>query len=264
MNLISQSFRERSRIHWVQPVALVGVFVLMAGAAFPSDWEGRFGQANDLYRQGRYREAAPLYESLVSEGAVSASLYYNLGNAYFKQGQIGKAVLFYERAVRLAPKDKEILGNLSYTREFVQDRVSGPEPSPWMRQLGYLYGLLTLNIATVLSSLFYFLLALAGCLMIVRPSSRGTLRTWLVLLAVLFSLSLSLLGMKLFTQRYSQAIVIAREVEVRYGPSLQETKAFLLHEGTPCAIREISGEWALIWLANDRGGWVPLESLEQI
>lgn len=240
------------------------VLLFLIGASFPSDWAERFKEANNLYRQGSYREAASAYEALVSEGAIGAELYYNLGNAYFKQGEIGRTILSYERAIRLAPKDKEILGNLAYAREFVQDKVGGPEPSAWMRRLGYFYDLLTVNVATVLGSFFYFLLTLTVCAMIVRPVSRKTVRKWFLLCFTLLSLSLSLLGVKLFSERYSPAIIVAREVEVRYGPSSQETKAFLLHEGTPCAIREVSGEWVLIWLPNDRGGWVPRESLEQI
>ena len=263
MNSISQNSKKHRHTVWIKLLVLLSLCCL-TGAAVSNDWTERFNQANDLYRQGRYREATPLYEKLVSEGAISTSLYYNLANVYFKQGQIGKAILFYERAIRLAPKDKEILGNLSYAREFVQDKVTGPEPSAWMRRLVYVYELLTLNMTVLLSSLFYFILTLVVCILIVRPASGRAMRKWFILFSVLLSLSLSLLGAKLFSERYSQAIIVAREVEVRYGPSLQETKAFLLHEGTSCAIREISGEWVLIWLPNDRGGWVPRESLEQI
>ena len=263
MNSISQSSKKDKHTNRIKLLVLLSLFWL-AGASFPTDWAERFKQANELYRQGRYREAAPLYEKLASEGASGAALYYNLGNTYFKQGQIGRAVLFYERAIRLAPKDKEILGNLAYAREFVQDKVVAPEPSAWMRRLVYFYELLTLNMTMLLSSFFYFILVLVVCSFIVRPASRRAIRKWLILFSILLSLSLPLLGAKLFSQRYAEAVVIAREVEVRYGPSPQETKAFLLHEGTSCAIRDVSGEWVLIWLANDRGGWVPRESLEQI
>lgn len=263
MNSISRNSKRLNLFGWAKLIGILSLS-LAVGAAFPADWTERFGQANDLYRQGRYREAVAAYEGLVSEGAVSAALYYNLGNSYFKQGQIGKTVLSYERAIRLAPKDKEILGNLTYAREFVQDKVGGPEPSAWIRRLLSLYELLTLNMALVFSSVFYGFLSLVICAMIVRPPSRRALRKWLIFFLFLLVLGLCLVGTKLFSERYSQAVIIAREVEVRYGPSLQETKAFLLHEGTQCAIREVSGEWALIWLPNDRGGWVPRESLEQI
>ncbi len=254
-------------MNWIsRNLKRLSLFILFftLGAAFPTGWGDRFKEANDLYRQGRYREAAPIYEALVSEGAISAALYYNLGNAYFKQGQIGKTVLSYERALRLSPQDKEILGNLSYAREFVQDKVAGPEPSIWARRFNTLYERLTLNMTLTLSSLFYFFLTLVVCAMILRPVSRRPLRKWIILFSVLFCVSLSLVGTKLFSERYSEAVIVAREVEVRYGPSLQETKAFLLHEGTKCAIREVSGEWALIWLPNDQGGWIPRESLEQM
>ena len=238
------------------------IFVL--GAAFPTAWPDRFKQANDLYRQGRYREAAPAYEALVSEGAISVALFYNLGNSYFKQGQIGKAVLAYERALRLSPHDKEILGNLAYAMEFVQDKVAGPEPSPWARRFVYLYEQITPNLLLASATSLYFLLILVLCFMILRPSARAVMRKWFIVLCVFLAIVLSCFGLKMFSERYSQAIIIAREVEVRYGPSPQETKAFLLHEGTKCAVREFSGEWALIWLPNDQGGWVPRESLEQI
>ena len=240
------------------------LLLFVFGAAFPTDWPDRFRQANDLYGQGRYRESAPAYEALISEGAVSGALFYNLGNSYFKQGQIGKAILAYERALRLAPHDKEILGNLAYAREFVQDKVAGPESSPWTRRFIYLYEQATPNLLLAFATLSYFLLVLVLCFMILRPNARASMKKWLILFSVSLSIFLSCFGLKMFSERYSQAIIIAREVEVRYGPSPQETKAFLLHEGTKCAIREFSGDWVLIWLPNDQGGWVPHESLEQI
>ena len=262
MNSTSRNFRKQGNV--ALGACLGGLLLLLTGAAPSSDWSQQFTGANDLYKQGRWEEAASAYETLLSQGAVGASLYYNLGNSYFKQGKIGRAVLAYERASRLAPKDKEILGNLAYAKEFVQDKVSGAESSLWVRRLRYLYELLTLNMTAGVSSFSYFLLTLVLCVMIVRPALRRELRRWVIVSSVCLGFSLALLGAKLLSERYAQAIIVAREVDVRYGPSAQETKAFVLHEGTQISIREIAGDWVLIWLPNDRGGWIQRENLEPI
>ncbi|MCK5643063.1 MAG: tetratricopeptide repeat protein, partial [Gammaproteobacteria bacterium] len=85
--------------------------------------------ANQLYNNGEYSTAAQFYEQLISQGKVHSSLYYNLGNAYYVQGDIGRAILNYQRASRLDPRDPDIRENLAMARNQSAneiDQISNP------------------------------------------------------------------------------------------------------------------------------------------
>ena len=233
------------------------------------------GEANDVrkvfeeaaihYQKNDYQAAVDAYESILSKGAVSASLYCNLGNSYFKLGNIGKTILNYERALKLSPEDEELRHNLSFVRELLQDKVESSEPPPWLQKLTRLHHLLTLNGVLVIVSLCYIFILLCSSYAIVQPTFRRTfLRIIFVPLLSLFVFFLGLGVFKIMELRFSPAIVIAEQTDVYYGPSLHETKAFILHAGTKCSVREVSGEWMLIWLPNDRGGWVHQSGIERI
>src|SRR6266699_3597580 len=86
-----------------------------------------FDQANSLYEEGKFTEAAAAYEKMLQQGRASPALYFNLGNAFFKAGQVGRAVLNYRLAERLAPRDPDIRANLKFARSRV---ATSATPTP--------------------------------------------------------------------------------------------------------------------------------------
>ena len=117
--------------HWVrtfQRYVLAGLLLLilvLLPRAESAEVNVKFEQANRLYEQGKYGEAANAYESIVKSRGGSTALYFNLGNAYFKDGQLGRALFHYRMAERMAPRDPDIEANLRLTRE----RVAGASPA---------------------------------------------------------------------------------------------------------------------------------------
>jgi len=231
----------------------------------PLDVRKAFEKAEAFYQKNDYGSAVETYEQILSEGVVSASLYYNLGNAYFKSGNLGKAVLNYERALQFSPEDKELKHNLDFVRDLLQDKVESSESPHWLQKLLRIPQLLTLNMVTAASSICYILLLLLCACVVVRPPIRTTMfRTFFIPLISLFAFFLGIGILKVVELRSSPAIVTLEQLDVYYGPSVHETKAFVLHAGTKCSIRQTSGDWVLIWLSNDRGGWVQRNGLERI
>src|SRR5881396_3448439 len=118
-----------------------------------------FEQANRLYEQGQFPEAAAAYQKIIVNGQVSPALYFNLGNALFKSGQIGRAILNYRLAEQLAPRDPDIRANLRFARNQVAG--AGARPAGWWRRWT---GQLTLNEWTTLAAaavwLWFALLAI--------------------------------------------------------------------------------------------------------
>src|SRR5579871_2570851 len=104
-------------------IGAILAFVLLAVInGFATDITSGFVSANKLYEEGKFSDAASAYETLIQGGTVSSALYFNLGNAYFKSGQLGRAVAAYRDAQRLSPRDPEVRANL----QFVRGQVQGP------------------------------------------------------------------------------------------------------------------------------------------
>src|SRR6266404_4838400 len=107
------------------------------GPTRAGDVSAAFEQANKFYEQSNFTEAAAAYARVIDGGQVSPALYFNLGNALFKSGQIGRAILSYRQAEQLAPRDPDIRANLRFAR----NRVEGAEAQPavgWRRLTAHL------------------------------------------------------------------------------------------------------------------------------
>lgn len=209
-----------------------------------------FDTANKLYEQGKYAEAAQAYEKLIQSGQVSAAIYYNLGNAYFKGGQIGRAIAAYDEARRLAPRDPDLQANL----QFARNQVQGPTVSPDWRQRWF--GRFTLNewVLAAAGGLWVCLLLLAAQQF--QPNWKARLRNWIVVFAVL-TLFLGGVCATAFEQsRGATAIVIAQDTAVRQGPLNESPTAFMVHDGAELKVLDRKDEWLQVSTDPRRFGWL--------
>ncbi len=222
-----------------------------------------FQEAVEAYDRGDYAAAAVGYEKIAASGWKSAALFYNLGNAWFKQGNLGRAVLNYRRAETLEPLDPEIGKNLEYAREALEDDAASFAPGTWAKIKLGLGRLLTLNDWALLTLVFYWATAAwaLGAIFsaFLRRFSGAVLKTLGVLLAF------SVLGtwQARAISREEPAVILSARVEVRYSPGLEQTEAFVLHEGTEVRIirRDEGARWLQIVLPDGKSGWVPAEAL---
>jgi len=223
-----------------------------------------FRQGNALYGQGKYAAAADVYQGIVDQGFSSAPLYYNLGNAYFKQGNLGKAILNYRRAWRLSPGDPEIAKNLEYAQENLKDDVAAL-PLPLYERIRLLIvRQLPLGIWLALGSFLYFLTGLWVLLaLLIRPWRKIAPPVFKVLLGLL-SLGLICAVLAFIYYRTPRAIILAPQIAVRYGPQEKDAAAFELHEGTEVRIVRARSGWVQISLPDGKSGWAPAEALERI
>jgi tetratricopeptide (TPR) repeat protein len=223
-----------------------------------------FREAGALYAQEKYKEAVALYRSILKHGRESSSLYYNLGNAYFKLGNLGRAVVNYRRAWDLSPRDPEINKNLEYAQECLEDDISALSPNFLKRMKFVVVRQLPLGSWFRLSSSIYFLTALWIILvMLIKPLrkiSPPVLKTLLVILAL--SLLASFLAYSYY--RVPRAVVLDPEVSLRYGPDEKDAVAFQLHEGTEVRLIRKKDGWSQISLPDGKSGWLPSDSLEII
>ena len=223
-----------------------------------------FDAANAAYAEGRYEEAAAGYEALLAE-SPNATLYYNLGNARFKQGELAQAILNYERALRLQPNHKDAQYNLAFAQSRITDNIVEQDffLSAWARTVRN-----SLKESTwLILSICLFILALAGILLFLlgrEPWLRKTAfhTAWI---ALLFSVIAGLDAWSLHQRNTlrNEAIITQGVVNAKSSPDRSGTDLFTIHEGTKVTIRETIGEWSNVRVGQNEG-WIRSSCLERI
>ena len=235
-----------------------------AGAPADSLWDA--GVA--AYSDGRYYEAAVIWQAVAESGKESPVLFYNIGNAFFKQSNYPQAIIYYERALKLDPSYSDARFNLEYANGFVQDKI---EPVPEFilksiaRKLCYVLG----SDAWAVLFLVFLAAALAMAVMFLLSSSVGRRRTGFYCGIVFLLLSLASLGFSLWQRSdymdSDDAIVTAPVSAVKSSPGDGSAKdLFVIHEGTKVKVLDEVGGWKNISLADGRQGWMMSRDMEVI
>ncbi len=245
--------------------AALAALPFAAAADGESDREA-MAATNALYEDGKYAQAARSYQQLVDRGYEDAALYYNLGNAYFKDGDLGRAILNYLRAERIAPRDADVRANLEFARLQRVDELDSQGASLAGATASALSKFTTVELGV--SALVLWILAAAGGLAIMfgRPAWRSWTRPAAMTAAVLLALGLAAFGGRLYVDYGSDAaVIVAEEVEVASGPGAQYAAEFTLYAGAETELMEKRGSWAKIALPG-RGmhGWVPIAAMEEV
>ena len=220
-----------------------------------ADPQAVFEEGNEAFEKGKIEEARGHYESLVKHGYESAALYYNLGNVHDRKGERGRAVLWYERAARLDPRDGDIRYNLSLARSHVKDA----EPSLQERFL--LYFTPTELGWAALAFLWIFFLLLAGRAIGGVPAAPwAAAATWSA--GLLLALSAGWFAGTLYVNRVPKAVVVAPPGEVRNGPGEDYAVGFTVPEGSTVLILNRRPEWVQVGVPQQGlKGWMPTAGL---
>jgi tetratricopeptide (TPR) repeat protein len=222
-----------------------------------------FFQANALYKDGQYAQAAQQYEQLLRAGMESGPLYFNLGNAYFKMGDRGRAVLNYERARRLMPGDPDVRANLTYAQSL--SGATTCDPPLWRRLLFPLAQRLSVNQLFWLTGTAYsalFLLLAARRLLAQRPR-------WLLYAAEAAGIPLIIgatsLAYQLIAERQPAAVVVRDgDNAVRFEPAESGTVHYVLKEGSLLQVLETRDGWWQVARCDGRRGWIQSSALETL
>ncbi len=225
-----------------------------------------FEAGNDAYEKGRYEEASRAYETILSYGLRDPRVHYNLGNAYFKMGRLGAAILHYERARRIDPADREARDNLDLARGLIRDRLEEPEIPYPLKALSDALDALSTGLLTGTFLVLYLAAGgLAGAVLVARGYAQRRLLAYTALAAGLSAtLAGGGLGYKIHAASRSEAIVMQDRVDVRSGPAEDNTVLFTVHEGTRMEVRNRLEGWYQVSLPNALSGWVPAGTVEKV
>ncbi len=224
--------------------------------------------ANQAYTEGRWADAVDGYEMISGMGLESAALYCNTGDAYFKDGNPAKAILYYERALKLDPSYSDARFDLALLNSGIQDRIDAvPEfvLKTWFRKFSYIMD----SDGWAVCFIVFLALTLAMVLMFILSPSVGGRRTGffvgiVMLLAAVLCLTFSA-WQKNDAMGADEAIIMRPVTSVKSSPSVEaSTDLFILHEGTKVKLIDTVGSWNNIELADGRQGWIPSADLEVI
>jgi tetratricopeptide (TPR) repeat protein len=220
-------------------------------------------------------QASQLYEQILVTGFKNSQIYYNLGNAYYRQGRLGYAILNYRRAQRLMPRDEDLKANLKLVKEEIKDKEKKEGVPVVIQTLLFWYFMLNVNEAIVLAASFYFVFLITMHLLILFRTP------WLRKLCIAFSVCLILttasLVIKIYPTRVGEGVVIAETCKLRYGPGEEYEIKLEVHEGTEILIEQETNGWLKAYVYIDiaqmtdteesegfKTGWLPSKTVGKL
>ena len=224
-------------------------------------------QANEAYAKNDFQTASGLYEKLLKENGESATVYYNLGNSYYKLNKVAPSILNYERALLLEPGNSDIRFNLEIAKLKAVDKI---EPvgdfflTEWYRGV---QNMLSTDAWSKLSITCFILLI--GCLFLFFFTRRAFVKKLGfyagagLLVIVILGNSFAYNQKRRLTQR-NEAIIFAPTTTIKSSPDVSGTNLFILHEGTKVKLRTQLGTWNEIVTADGNVGWINNSDLEVI
>ncbi len=230
------------------------------------------------YEQDDFVGAKDRFLAAALTRCQNPDLFYNLGNCYFRMGDFGRAILNYEKARRLAPRDASIAHNLSLARSSIVDKIE-PEHHNILAQLFLdIYSLFNVNEWTIVSlSLYGAFMVLLIAFVVLKGRSRGMearpgrekTRRIILRIAAVFLILVLFCGTNTVIKAYAfsnhnYGIVVSNLVKARSGPKDESAKVFELHSGTEVRVRNKMADWYQISIQSGLTGWLPKKSIETI
>ena len=249
-------------------VPLAAFFIIQPKAfAQSSGGSQLMSAANQFYLSSQFSEATLLYQELVDQGIRDSTLYFNLGNAYFKQGNLGMAIVNYLRAERLSPRDKDIQANLHIARSQASDQLEYKDARYVARTASFTQPYTTLNELALATLGAWCLLIIFLTLFILWR--RGFMRLFalagMAIAVMLFATGLGLSGSRAYAESIEQVVIVADIADVSSGPGSHYVNVFTLHPGAEANLLEKRGSWVRLEIPGEElQGWVQASTVEQV
>lgn len=235
------------------------VLLTLPALALEQTFSADFAKANGAYRDAKYQDAIAAYEQILSSQVESGAVFYNLANSYLKNKELGKAILNYERAQRLMPRDADLAANLKFAL------LSAPlnvQPT-----LGFMDKILSAHVRFYTANEMVFIMALLLALLAMVhlcglyfnwPPSR-----W-VMVVLGFCFLVFMIGFVMKVKFEKDAAIVIKGTLARFEPNDKATVYFELPEGQKVYYQAKEGNWIKIQRPDGKIGWVLLEGIEKI
>jgi len=228
--------------------------------AATESYNDAFSQAAGYYAQQDYEAAIQQYNRILKDGWESGNLYYNLGNCYFKQGKLGWAIFYYEKARQLIPRDRDLESNYEYALSLIEAPFYISKSGIAERLFSAIFSNFTIDGLTVLLVICYIMILVGFLVAVFLKNQRRSFVILLVILCLIFLggfwglyKKISLLG--------HQAVVVEKQADVKFEPLEKATDYFTLYEGMKVRIIALQDNWYKIRRQDGKCGWVRKDSL---
>lgn len=241
-------------------ILMVVCFGLLPGVSAEASEQARqFLSGVEAYKGGDYPTAINEFTTLAQSGVVNGRLYYNLGNAHLKNGELGQAILWYERALKMMPDDPDLLFNLKYARSLTKD-VPEESISPLVRIFffwNYQFSQHTIKGAAIACNLLFWLLIGAWRMIHRRGLFRAAVITAVPAVVLLLTTSYNYYH----NAQQQQAVILPKQTAIRSGLEETSTQLFVLHAGAKVDVIKQLKDFYQIRYSADKIGWVRQEAV---
>lgn len=245
---------------YIAMMLLLGVGTVTAEAP---DTDSLFAAATGHYEKMDYDQALADYLQLDEAGYVSASLYFNIGNCYFKQDEPGYAILYYMRAQRLDPNDEDVASNLTFVRQFMAVSMEGVEINPVTTFMDSLVAPFTLNQLAWLASILFIIFILYLCVIIALRYGGIGIRILGYVLVIVLLVSSVMTTYKYRTDYMREiGVVVAAEANIYSGPGAGHDLEFVGSYGLTFTVERAEDDYYLVIFENKRKGWIAKDLVE--
>ena len=245
---------------------LLAIFLSMANVHAQSGAQA-LEKANELYQSEQFRQALNAYKNIEEEGYFSKTLFYNLGNTYYRLGDKGRAVLYYERALVLAPNDKQVKQDLAFVKSQLSDEIIPLDVFPLISFWESLKNGLSSNAWTFFGLLFFWL-GIAGLVLWQLGASRKNKKIGffggiasIIICLIPFLLAI---GNKSDSLQPNKAVILKETTALKSSPAAGSETLYTLFEGATVTTIDQVKEWKKVGLANGYQGWVNEADIELV
>ncbi len=246
---------------------LLATILLVAFHATGQNPEQSAAEAAKAYNTKQYPEAISLYTKIIAGGYESYALYYNVGNAYYRNNENAQAILYYEKALKLAPNNEDIKHNIEVVNARLTDKVEKVPELFYKRWWKQIINMMDIDLLAMFNII---MLTLALLLISIYVAISNILIRKISFWTGLFMLFFFSIGVIAASQRnhylsnQHEAIVFTPTVNIKSSPDEKSKDIFVLHEGTKVTLLDIVADWQEIRIANGSTGWIKSSELRSI
>lgn len=226
-----------------------------------------FEKGNEQYAKAKYQEAIDAFKEVLDAGYISASLYFNIGNTYYKLEDIPSALLYYEKAIRLAPGDRDIRFNIQLANLKTVDKIEDTPTfflAQWWNAFILFFSIQTLAVASIVFLISAFILLIVFLYAKTTPFKKGLFYTAILLLFCGLSSAFMANRQSAYFASHQQAIIFTAAVTVKSEPEDSSESLFVIHKGTKISILDQHQEWMKVELSNGNIGWIMSSDAQKI
>jgi len=240
--------------------AIAILFLIFASASLYAESNSELVEkGNKAYASKYFQQAVECFEKVVKNGSEAPELYYNLGNAYFKQADYSSAILYFEKAKRLKPGDEDIEHNLKVANTKITDKIDAIPDFFLVRWWKGFRNIFSFNVWAIMGISFLIIgLGLFGFYLFSSVLKRRKFAFWsmLVFMTMMAFSFISAQSQYSSVSSTKEAIIFSPSVTAKSSPDANSTDLFVIHEGAKVKVIDNVGEWSEIKIANGSVGWV--------